>query len=195
MSPVILIVSEREWWSGKGEEWRVTRQESEGATKMKIVKEKWNDGGNSRGQIVVRKPGRKEAGRNVGGGSERYEGTSFVSLLFGIQKEKLDGDVHDIPISIDPRHEIKMKQLRRQQLSSVILIPIPITTPCIFFPPSSLLLFHNIPIHLFSDNTSKHRKENLQSTQAPHSNHFRLAHPLNTCHPAEELRQEIAATR
>lgn len=178
MSPVILIVSEREWWSGKGEEWRVTRQESEGATKMKIVKEKWNDGGNSRGQIVVRKPGRKEAGRNVGSGSERYEGTSFVSLLFGIQKEKLDGDVHDIPISIDPRHEIKMKQLRRQQLSSVILIPIPITTPCIFFPPSSLLLFHNIPSSPTTLQSTEKKTYNPHKlpTQTTFDSHTRSTH-------------------
>lgn len=35
----------------------------------------------------------------------------------------------------------------------------------------------------------------LQSTHAPHSNHFNEAHPLKTCHEAEELKHDTAAMR
>lgn len=58
--------------------------------------------GNSTSQIVIRKPGGKEVERNGGNWGERYEGASFVSLFFGIQDERVNEDVHDIPISIDP---------------------------------------------------------------------------------------------
>lgn len=51
---------------------------------------------------MIRKPGGKEVERNGGNWGERDEGASFVSLFFGIQDERVNEDVHDIPISIDP---------------------------------------------------------------------------------------------